>query len=188
MVSKPHGGRLVRRLVSPRTKERILEEKGEYPSLEIDQGEALDAENIAHGVYSPLEGFLSRNDFESVLDHMRLSDDIPWSIPIVLDSPEPNFSEGDVILLVHESQVIARMYVEEIYSYDKRELAEKVFKTRDPGHPGVARVYSMRDYLIGGKIELVDELPNPFAKYTLRPYETGSSSGREAGNNSGFPD
>lgn len=172
MVSKPHGGKLIRRLVAEKTRERIMGEQHEYPSVKIDHGRAIDLENIAHGVYSPLKGFLNRNDFQSVLDNMRLSDDTPWSIPIVLDVEEPGFEEGDAILLYYEDTPIARMHVEEIYTYDRKEFAQKVFKTTDEAHPGVARVYSMGKYLIGGEIELLNEVPNPFERYTLRPIET----------------
>lgn len=172
MVSKPHGGKLVRRVVAPKTRERILSEQGEYPRAEVDHGRAIDLENIAHGVYSPLRGFLTGDDFQSVLDHMRLRDDTPWTIPIVLDVERPEFEEGDAILLYYGSLPIARMHVEEIYTYDKKEFARKVFKTTDPNHPGVAKVYAMGEYLVGGEIELLNELPNPFARYTLRPVET----------------
>ncbi|KPU63871.1 sulfate adenylyltransferase [Thermococcus sp. EP1] len=172
MVSKPHGGKLIRRIAASKTRERILSEQHEYPRVQIDHGRAIDLENIAHGVYSPLKGFLTRDDFESVLDHMRLSDDTPWTIPIVLDVEEPTFEEGDAILLYYEDLPIARMHVEEIYTYDKEYFAEKVFKTTDKAHPGVSKVYSMGNYLVGGEIELLNELPNPFAKYTLRPIET----------------
>ncbi|USH00433.1 sulfate adenylyltransferase [Thermococcus argininiproducens] len=172
MVSKPHGGKLVRRIAAPKTRERILSEQHEYPRVQIDHGRAIDLENIAHGVYSPLKGFLTRDDFESVLDHMRLSDDTPWTIPIVLDVENPTFEEGDAVLLYYEDLPVARMHVEEIYTYDKKEFAKNVFKTTEEAHPGVARVYSMGDYLVGGEIELLNELPNPFAKYTLRPVET----------------
>jgi len=172
MVSKPHGGKLVRRLVAERTRERILNEQREYPGVQIEYGRAIDLENIAHGVYSPLKGFLTSDDLESVLNHMRLSDDTPWTIPIVLDVREKTFDEGDAILLYHNDLPIARMHVEEIYAYDKKEFAVKVFKTEDSKHPGVARVMEMGDYLIGGEIELLNELPNPFASYTLRPVET----------------
>ena len=119
-----------------------------------------------------MKGFLTSDDFESVLHHMRLSDDTPWTIPIVLDVRERTFDEGDAILLYYEDLPIARMHVEEIYTYDKKEFAVKVFKTDDPAHPGVARVREMGDYLVGGEIELLNELPNPFARYTLRPVET----------------
>jgi len=172
MVSKPHGGRLVRRVAAEKTRERILIEQHEYPRVQIDHGRAIDLENIAHGVYSPLRGFLTSDDFQAVLDHMRLADDTPWSIPIVLDVDEPSFEEGDAVLLYYEDTPIARMHVEEIYTYDKKEFAQKVFKTTDEAHPGVAKVYSMAKYLVGGEIELLNEVPNPFEKYTLRPVET----------------
>jgi len=172
MVSKPHGGKLVRRIVAERTRERILSEQSEYPRVQIEHGRAIDIENIAHGVYSPLKGFLTSDDFQSVLDNMRLSNDLPWTIPIVLDVEKPNFDEGDAILLYYEDLPVARMHVEEIYTYDKGEFALKVFKTDDPAHPGVSRVMNMGNYLIGGEIELLNELPNPFAEYTLRPVET----------------
>ncbi|AFK22097.1 alkaline phosphatase family protein [Pyrococcus sp. ST04] len=71
MVSKPHGGKLIRRIVVERTRERILSERHEYPSVQIDHGRAIDLENIAHGVYSPLKGFLTSDDFQSVLDNMQ---------------------------------------------------------------------------------------------------------------------
>lgn len=56
---------------------------------------AADLENIARGIYGPLQGFIVRKDFESVLNDMRLANDIPWTIPIVLDVEEPEeISEG----------------------------------------------------------------------------------------------
>ncbi|WP_456371972.1 sulfate adenylyltransferase [Methanocaldococcus sp.] len=174
MVSKPHGGRLVRKLLSEKSKERILEEKGEYQKINIREGTAIDIENIAHGIYSPLEGFLVENEFQSVLDDMRLPNDLPWSIPIVLDVKEKDlkFDVGDEILLYYENIPIAVMNVDDIYNYDKKEFAQKVFKTTDINHPGVAKVYNMNEYLVGGEIRLLNELPNPFEKYTLRPIET----------------
>ncbi|MFU8653538.1 sulfate adenylyltransferase [Methanotorris formicicus] len=174
MVSKPHGGRLVRKLSSKKTKERILDEKDEYPEVQIREGIAVDLENIAHGVYSPLEGFLREEEFQSVLDTMRLPNDLPWSIPIVLDINEEdlNFSVDDTILLFYKDMPIAEMHVDDIYKYNKKEFAQKVFKTTDINHPGVTKVMNMGEYLVGGEIYLLNELPNPFKKYTLRPIET----------------
>jgi len=174
MVSKPHGGRLVRKLSSDKDKKRILEEKEEYPKVQIREGIAVDLENIAHGVYSPVEGFLREEEFLSVLDTMRLPNDLPWSIPIVLDvnEKELNFSIDDTILLFYKDMPIAEMHVDDIYKYDKKEFAQKVFKTTDLNHPGVAKLMNMGEYLIGGEIYLLNELPNPFEKYTLRPIET----------------
>jgi sulfate adenylyltransferase len=174
MVSKPHGGRLIRRIAAEKTRERILSEAEEFPKVQIREGVAIDLENIAHGVYSPLTGFLRSDEFQSVLDTMRLPSDLPWSIPIVLDISEKDktFEEGDAILLYYKNTPIARMHVDEIYTYDKKEFAQKVFKTIDSAHPGVAKVYAMGEYLVGGEIELLNELPNPYERYTLRPVET----------------
>lgn len=174
MVSKPHGGRLIRRIAAEKTRERILSEAEEFPKVQIREGVAIDLENIAHGVYSPLSGFLRSDEFQSVLDTMRLPNDLPWSIPIVLDISEKDktFEEGDAILLYYKNTPIARMHVDEIYTYDKKEFAQKVFKTTDSAHPGVAKVYAMGEYLVGGEIELLNELSNPYERYTLRPVET----------------
>ncbi len=175
MVSKPHGGRLVYRVLKDSRRERILDEISELPRVDIDRDTAVDLENIAYGIYSPLTGFMVREDFESVLDLMRLSNDLPWTMPITLDVSKEDaesFEEGDQIAIYSEGTPIATMVVEDIYEYDKKNYARMVFKTEDPNHPGVARVYNKRELLVGGPIELLNHLPNQYERYTLRPIET----------------
>ncbi len=175
MVSRPHGGRLVNRIVRGKRRERLLEEAREIPRLELSLVKAIDVEDIAHGAFSPLEGFLVQEDYHTVLDLMRLSNDLPWTIPIVLDVDPGDIagvSEGDDIALYYEGEPLAIMRVEEIYGWDKREHAFKVFKTTDPAHPGVKRTYAMKELLIGGPIDMIGELENPYADYTLWPVET----------------
>jgi len=77
MVSRPHGGSLVRRVVRGRRRKHLLKEAEELPKIEINEGLAADVANICHGVYSPLEGFLIQEDYMHVLHDMRLSDDVP---------------------------------------------------------------------------------------------------------------
>ena len=172
MVAKPHGGKLVRLVASKKTRERILSERNEYPRMEVPEDVAVDLENIAWGVYSPLRGPNGSEELVSILDTMRLPDDTPWTIPILLPKFEGEFSEGDTVLLTHRGTVVARITVEEIYTFDRKEIAEKVFKTTDPNHPGVKQLYNRPDTFIAGDILLVEELPNPFADYTLKPHET----------------
>ena len=175
MVSNPHGNKLISRVLSVEDKEKVIENMLEYPQLHVRGGIAADLENIAYGVYSPLEGFLIEEEFQSVLDTMHLPNGVPWSIPIVLDVDEKElrFKEGDEILLIHNGTLpLAKMNIDEIYKYDKKEFAQKVFKTIDINHPGVNNLNNMGNYLVGGKIELLNELPNPFKKYTLRPKDT----------------
>lgn len=175
MVSKPHGGRLVNRVVTGKRREHLLEESRELPKITLSLERAIDVEDIAHGVYSPLEGFLVQEDYIHVLHDMRLSNDVPWTIPVVLDVSLAELNgvkEGDDIALVYDGKVIAIMKIEEIYPWNKKEYAMHVFKTIDLGHPGVAKIYDMKELLVGGPIDLLNNVPNPLDKYVLWPIET----------------
>lgn len=174
MVNKPHGGRLVRRTVGKKTKDRILSEIDDYTRLDIKEVNAVDVQSIATGVYSPLTGFMMSDELQSVLLNMRLPDDIPWTIPVVLDinKEKITFEEGDALMLFYNNRPMARMYVDDIYDYNKKEYVESVFKTTDDAHPGVQRVMGLEDTLLGGEIELLEDLENPYKEYTLTPQET----------------
>ena len=175
MVSRPHGGRLVNRVARGKRREHLLEEARELPRLELNELRAIDVLDIAYGAFSPLEGFMIQEDYQSVLDLMRLSNDLPWTIPVVLDaSPEEvvDVREGDDVALYYRGRPYAILSVEEIYGWDKREYAIKVYKTDDPAHPGVKRTLSMKELLVGGRIELIGEYPDPLARYVLWPAET----------------
>jgi sulfate adenylyltransferase len=175
MVSKPHGGNLVNRVVTGRRLNLLKEEITEIPSINIGYDLVTDLENIAHGVYSPLEGFLTQEDYLNVLHEMRLSNDVPWTIPIILDV-NPNeirdVKEGDEASLIYQGQPIAIITVEEIYKWDKVNYCQQVYRTTDIKHPGVEKTLRRKELLIGGKIDLISHFHNPFEKYTLWPIET----------------
>ena len=175
MVSKPHGGKLIKRVVTGKRLQALRGEAKELPRINLTYDAAIDVENIAHGVFSPLEGFLVQDDYIHVLYDMRLSNDIPWTIPIVLDvDPEEiaDVKEGDDVVLVYNGEPIAIMKVEEIYGWDKKEHAKQVYKTTDVNHPGVAKTMQMKELLIGGPIDLIGHVPSCFEKYLLWPEET----------------
>jgi sulfate adenylyltransferase len=175
MVS-PHGGRLIDRTVPFEKREQTVHEAASLPQIEVSSDLARDIENIAYGVLSPLEGFLGRNDFESVLKNKRLTSDLVWTIPIVLDAAEDalrNVREGDRVALVDTTRLpFAMLDVEEIYVYKKKEFAEQVYGTTDQAHPGVAKTFALGDCLVGGKISLIDQLFDEFQRYRLKPVET----------------
>lgn len=175
MIS-PHGGKLVERLLQGVKKEEALERAKSLPSLKLGSDLVSDVENIAFGVFSPLEGFLGREDYRNVLTQMRLSNDLPWPIPIVFDADREEaekLKEGqEVALLNQDDQPVAILYLDEKYEYNKEDLAERVFQTRDIAHPGVAKVKDMKDILLGGKIDLIQESSTPFSMYKLKPLET----------------
>ncbi len=172
-MPKPHGGKLVNREIAEHEKEKFIEQASELPTININEGLAKDVENIAKGVFSPLEGFLLEEDYSNVLHEKRLANDLPWTLPIILDAPNDfKVGIGDTITLSYENGTLALMYVEEVYKYDKEEFAQKVYGTLDTSHPGVVKVNNMRGRLIGGKIDLINEMKSPFSKYNLRPVET----------------
>ncbi|MCE4627597.1 MAG: sulfate adenylyltransferase [Desulfurococcales archaeon] len=175
MVSRPHGGRLVNRVVRGKRREYLRREAGELPRIEVPLTRVIDVLDIAYGAFSPLEGFMVQEDYQSVLDLMRLSNDLPWTIPVVLDvSPEEiaGISEGDDIALYYKGEPLAIMRVEEVYGWDKEEYALKVYKTRDPAHPGVRRVMGMKELLVGGDIDLIGDYSDHLDSYVLWPAET----------------
>lgn len=176
MVSVPHGGKLVKKILKGKRREAILEAAREMPKIKKSDFFLVDVVNIAHGVFSPLEGFMTRNDFESVLYNMRLVNDLPWTIPIVLDVSKKEkdaFDIGDDLILTRfDDMPIAIMNVEDLYTYDKDDFAQFVYGTKDKNHPGVKKVYEMGEYLVGGEIHLINDVPNKFSKYTLYPEET----------------
>jgi len=142
----------------------------------IDAEQIKDVKNIARGVYAPLVGFLKERDFKRVVSEMRLADDSVWPIPIVLDidlaKKESLTGEREILLTDVAERKIAVLKNPEIYSYSKDEFAKNVFGTTDRNHPGVEEVYSMKEYLVGGEIELIDQSKDPFPGYNFSPAET----------------
>jgi len=172
----PHGGKLTARVLEGERKAEAMAKARFLPSLVISQETISEVENLATGAFSPLEGFMGRRDYRNVLDYMRLANDIPWTIPIVLDvssSQADSLREGQEILLVsEEGRPVAIFHLEEKYAFDKEELARKIFSTVDAAHPGVANVLKMREVLLGGPVDLLEIVPTPFDRYRLTPRET----------------
>lgn len=169
---KPHGGKLITRVLPEQKRKKIIEQASEYQSVSIENELMKDVENIASGLFSPLEGFNCNEDYESVLYNKRLSNGLPWTLPIVLDIENNSVKEGDDIILKCNGHLVAVMQVEEKYRFDKRTHAEQVFGTNDASHPGVAKTYSMKNFLLGGRISLINESKTPYYKYALKPSET----------------
>ena len=169
-IVRPHGGRLVERCLDTADANGW----GDLPRLEVDDRVVMDLEQIGIGTYSPLEGFLSREDYQSVLDHMRLRSGVPWPLPIVLTIGEEDrrrLSKAERIALVskEDGEVYGLLDVGDIYPYDKGEYAGKVFGTEDQKHPGVAQLREAGEFLISGKIHLRQRRRGAFHKYNLTP-------------------
>ncbi|MFX1419564.1 MAG: sulfate adenylyltransferase [Promethearchaeota archaeon] len=173
---QPHGGSLINKELPKIEKDRILDQAGEFEKIQVNQPTTKVIKNIAFGVFSPLEGFMNENDYKYVLEHMYLESNLAWPIPIVLDIFEEkakSFNIDDRILLVDSLEnPIALMAVEDIYNYNKKEFAEKIYGTLDKNHPGVASLFKMKDKLVGGEIFLINKPKSLFPELDLKPIET----------------
>jgi len=177
-VSKPHGGNLVNRFSNT--------DPSGLSSISINADLANDVENIADGIFSPLEGFLSQQDFESVVSKGRLSNDIPWTIPIVLDVDESTASKikdsGNVLLKNPDGLGVAVLNVEEVFTFDKEKTVKGIYGTDDNSHPGVAKTTAMNDFLVSGKIDYIKRPENTeIRKFRMTPLETRESSQKRDG-------
>ena len=174
-MPRPHGGKLVNRFTRASLKSNRAEEAKSIPNIPISTELRIDLENITNGLYSPLKGPLTRNDYDSVLKRGRLTNDIPWTIPILLDITEKeseDFKEDDTIALSCMGEAFALLNVDEKYSWDKETYCNQIYKTMDPEHPGVQKINEMNPVIVGGEIEIFRETQGIFPKYRLKPEET----------------
>lgn len=168
----PHGGELVDLLVSEERAESLKNESIEFKSWTLNDRQICDLELLLNGGFSPLHGFLSKVDYESVLSDLRLADGTLWPMPITLDITEElaeKISEGDkLVLRDKEGFALAVMTVSDKWSPDLTREAEQVFGTTDTKHPAVNYLlqYSNSVY-VGGELEGL-QLPTQYDYQNLR--------------------
>jgi sulfate adenylyltransferase len=159
---KPHGGTLVDRLAERPDGVESLE------TLTLTAREVSDLDMLAVGALSPLEGFMSRDDYERVVEEMRLAGGLPWALPVCLAVPAA--PRGDRVALADESgRLLAVLDVEEAYEYDKEREAERCFRTTETDHPGVARLYRQHPLYLSGRVTVFDRVPPAFPELANDP-------------------
>lgn len=175
----PHGGKLINQ-INP-----TYSVDFSHNFIELDKMELSDLELIANGGYSPLEGFMGKADYDSVVHNMRLSTGLPWSIPITLAIDKNKAIEvkvGETINLIQKGTVYGVMEVEEIFIPNKILEAEMVYGTTDLNHPGVKKLIDRPEIYVAGPITLINRPEkSTFESYYLDPIQT-----REKFNNLGW--
>ncbi|WP_342399849.1 sulfate adenylyltransferase [Weizmannia sp. FSL W8-0676] len=173
-TSIPHGGILVNR---ENHSAEALKQAEQLPALTVSDWSISDLELIGIGGFSPLTGFMGKQDYETVVENMRLSNGLIWSIPITLPVTEEEagrFETGETLALKGADGVIyGTLTLEEKYTVDKEREARLVYGTTDPAHPGVKRLYENGDVYLAGPVTLLNR-PNhdEFAAYYKDPKET----------------
>ena len=127
--------------VSYDSAEKLKREAGDLPSWDLTERQTCDLELLMNGGFHPLTGFLRREDYDSVVERMRLADGTLWPMPVTLDVSEA-FAEGiepgqDIALRDQEGVILAILSVQDKWTPDKAREAQKVFGADDDAHPAV---------------------------------------------------
>ncbi|MFJ7407764.1 MULTISPECIES: sulfate adenylyltransferase [unclassified Lysinibacillus] len=169
MTLQPHGGTLVQAYNPQKSVVHIKKE------IELDAIALSDLELIAIGGYSPIDGFLTKSDYESVVEHTRLASGIVWSIPITLPvntEAAATLQPGDEAKLVYGNEIYGVIDITDIYEPDKQKEALLIYGTQDLAHPGVKKLHERHAIYVGGKITLIKRLEQKFPTYSFDPKET----------------
>ncbi|NEP20652.1 sulfate adenylyltransferase [Moorena sp. SIO3I6] len=169
-----HGGQLVNRVATPEQRQEFLDKAEFLPRVTLDKRAVSDLEMIAIGGFSPLTGFMAKEDYQSVVDRMRLANNLPWSVPITLSVTSEvaaPLQEGGLVRLDDTSgRFIGVLELTEKYSYDKTHEAVQVYRTDEDKHPGVKVVYDQGEINLAGSVWLLERLPHPqFPSYQIDP-------------------
>ncbi|MDT3960229.1 sulfate adenylyltransferase [Staphylococcus kloosii] len=174
---KPHGGELVNRQAEGTRKEELISAAQTFPSLTLNPWSLSDLELIAIGGFSPLTGFMGEDDYTNVVENLHLANGLVWSIPITLPVTEAQadtFEIGQQVALYgKDNHLYGVLTLEEKYTYDKENEAQKVYGTTEVAHPGVQKVFEKGNVYLAGPIELVDRPKHDeFVDFHLDPSET----------------
>jgi sulfate adenylyltransferase len=162
---RPHGGQLV-----DRTGERP-DDLDSLVSLALTPRELSDLDMLACGALSPLEGFMGRDDYERVVEDMRLASGLAWALPVCLAVDEA--PAGDRVALADAAgSPVGVLEVEGVFDYDKEREAERCFRTTDDAHPGVARLYAQKPRYVAGRVTVFERAEPSFPELARDPAET----------------
>lgn len=169
-LPKPHGGKLIQAFDPSLNVASIAEE------IEIDAIALSDLELIGVGLFSPLTGFLGKEDYENVVKSMRLADGTVWSIPVTLpvsSEVAKGLKVGEQYKLRFENDVYGVIEVSEWYEPDLHTEAIEVYKTDETAHPGVKRLFERGSVYVAGDVTLIKKPEKGvFADVWYEPKET----------------
>ncbi len=148
----PYGGKLKDLIIKD---SRIIKELISNVSYEIECSErnACDVELLMIGAFSPLEGFMDEENYNSVINIHRNLNGFLFGLPIVFDTNNENIKNGDKILLTYKKQNIAVLEVNSKWEPDKSSEAVLCYGTNSLDHPAVKMIFNERGrFYLGGRV------------------------------------
>ncbi len=173
---QPHGNTLVDRVINSERAEELQGRFDDFSTVALDQNLFFDFVNLAQGVYSPLDGFMSRNDFLKVVNDITLESGVPWPLPVVLDVDTEMANEikpGERIGITRpDGTPVGILDVDSVYRYNEDEVCTQLFGTTDEEHPGVRNVQSKAPFFVGGPIKAFPDVITRQDNHDITPKET----------------
>ena len=172
----PHGGTLINRVVEGKEREKLQDLAPRLRTITVNDRVEADIEMIGNGAFSPLVGFMGQEDYNQVVDHKRLANGLPWTIPITLPVSEEEAAgirlDERIALADGGGQRLAVLTVTEKFRHDKTKEAQQVYGTDEEAHPGVQALYEGGDVLLAGPLDVL-QLPRheDFVEYRKTPAE-----------------
>ncbi len=153
----PHGGTLINRL------DPSLDEGGNRPRVTLSARQQADLDLIAVGAMSPLDGFMDKAAYESVVENLRLPNGLAWSVPVTLavqpDELAAIGSADEVELVDDDGRFLGVLEVTDRFETDQRREAKLVYGTDEEAHPGVASLYAHGTTCLAGPVRVASRLP-----------------------------
>ena len=176
----PHGGQLINRIATAVERQEFLDKADQLPRVQLDERATSDLVMIAIGGFSPLKGFMEQADYELVVEDMRLTNGLPWAIPITLSVSEEvaePLQEGSWVRLDDpQGRFIGILELTQKYRYVKAHEAVNVYRTDNYNHPGVKVVYEQGPINLAGPIWLLQRDLHPlFPAYQIDPAQSRQS-------------
>jgi len=177
----PHGGTLVNRIADTCCAATLTEEAANLTRIDLSAKQSCDVEMIGVGAFSPLNGFMGKADFDSVIENMTLVSGDVWPIPITLSTDDSSAKAGDRVALYAPNGVLqAVMSVEETFVHDTAKESTIFFNNPaddDGKHPGAEAVKAEGALCLAGPIEVVQTCVDPdgpeaFLDHRLTPAQT----------------
>ena len=148
----PYGGELKNLIIKDKNLKNDLISKATY-EFECSERNACDVELLMVGAFSPLEGFMDENNYNSVIKNNRDTNGLLFGLPIVFDSNNEKVKTGETILLTYKKQKIAVLEVSSKWEPDKSLEAELCYGTNSLDHPAVKMIFNERGrFYIGGRV------------------------------------
>lgn len=173
MLITPYGGKLIDLTAAADEVAELRERAGRLPAMQLSERSVCDLELLATGGFSPLDRFMGQEDHRRVLEEMRLAGGHLFPIPVTLPVEASPDLDREIALRDSKNELLAIMTIEEIYEWDRKEVATKVFRTEDVRHPLVAEMHRWGKLNVSGRLKVV-QLPRhyDFQELRLTPAQT----------------